>query len=81
MTKPRIFRAKDGCGILFAGEDPKGKSYIMYHSTVTRKKRRADLDYHGNRRHEKWEDAQADLNEVADILHLTELPLSIGGEI
>ena len=81
MTKPRIYRARDGCGILFAGEDPNGIGFIMYHSTVTRKKRKAHAQYHGDRRFESWEKAQEDLDRIAESMELNELPLTIGGEL
>lgn len=85
-----IYRAPDKSGILAAVEEESGKCYVGYFSTVKRKYRRADLRTGDNENvsikrvnpdTDDWCKAQERLNTYAEKFHLTELPLTIGGEI
>ena len=88
--KIRIYRARDHTGILAAVEDPEGKCYIGYFSTVKRKIRRADPRRDQNQKEPltkqnptcaSWNEVQERLDQYAKEMKLRELPLTIGGEI
>lgn len=88
--KTRIYRARDHTGILAAVEDPEGKCYVGYFSTVKRKMRRADLRRDQNQKEpltkqnptgDSWNEVQERLDQYAKKMKLRELPLTIGGEI
>ena len=77
-------------GILAAVEDPEGKCYVGYFSTVKRKMRRADLRRDQNQKEpltkqnptgDSWNEVQERLDQYAKKMKLRELPLTIGGEI
>lgn len=84
----RIYRAKDNCGILAAVETPKGDCFVGYFSTVRRAIRKADLRSLRKDTHSKcnpvcldWAEVQSRLDAYAINHNLSELPLTIGGEI
>jgi len=80
--KPRIYKDVDGIGIMFAAQYDSGEGAIMRHSPVTGKNESVAKRFNFRKvKYDTWEDAQTELDRLADEYELEEMPLEIGGEI